>query len=248
MNHLLQKMQNFLSRDLAIIPRKKYLDVLLSRVDTGLVTVITGMRRTGKSLLVVDYLQKTDTRKAFYFSKEFDALSEVESVSDLVRLFELFQANFGDPEYIVIDEIQDISEWEKFIRMVFAEKKYKIIITGSNANLLSSELATFLSGRYTTVHVFPLAYPEFLNFLGKNPTDDTLREYLFYGGLPEITKIANSRDKESYLSAIADSVLLKDVIARHQVRDTGTIRRILAFFADNVGSPTTLRNISDYFK
>ncbi len=248
MDHLLQKMQNFLSRDLAIIPRKKYLDVLLSRVDTGLVTVITGMRRTGKSLLVVDYLQKIDIRKVFYFSKEFDALSEVESVSDLVKLFELYQANYGDPSHIVIDEIQDISEWEKFIRLVFAEKKYKIIITGSNANLLSSELATFLSGRYITVHVFPLTYSEFLSFLGKTPTDDTLREYLFYGGLPEITKISNSRDKESYLSAIADSVLLKDVITRHQVRDPGMIRRILSFFADNVGSPTTLRNISNYFK
>jgi predicted AAA+ superfamily ATPase len=247
MQHLIKKSREFLERNLGIIPRKKHLDQLTYRIDIGLVTVVTGMRRTGKSLLIVDYLQKLDTKKVFYFSKEFDVLSEVNTVSDLQTLFNLYTSIHGEPTHIVIDEIQDIAEWEKFIRAVFAEKRYKIVITGSNAHLLSGELATFLSGRYIPVHVAPLTYNEFLLFTKRRHTEDTVREYLFYGGLPEITKISLIRDKESYLEAITDSVLLKDIITRHQVRDSAVLRRILSFFADNVGSLTTLRNISNYF-
>lgn len=97
---------------------------------------------------------------------------------------------------MLVDEIQDVREWEKFIRYAHATKRYSIVITGSNAHLLSGEMATYLSGRYVTLEVFPLTYHEFLAFSGRDDSPESIRSFLLHGGLPEIAKLGGSPEKE----------------------------------------------------
>jgi len=175
--NLYQKSLKVLESD--VLSRPFYTDKLLQMVSSKNIVVVTGQRRTGKSMIILDFLkkEKVDISRVFYVNKELDSLGELPDTIALEKLFQEAGKDTNSFEYIIIDEIQDIISWEQFIRAKAAEKKYKIIITGSNSRLLSGELATFLTGRYITLDIFPLTFEEYCVF---SETDFSKENFLTY--------------------------------------------------------------------
>jgi predicted AAA+ superfamily ATPase len=163
-----------------LIARPRYYQELDATIKAHQITIIQGQRRVGKSSLVLGYLQNLplNPKTIFFLNKELDSEGKIASAKELNQLFEAYVEENGQPEYIFIDEIQDIKNWENFVRARFALKKEKIIISGSNSQLLSGELATYLTGRYLTFDVFPLGFDEFILFKGKGEKTELLQEYL----------------------------------------------------------------------
>lgn len=231
----------------SLFSRKEYFSQLDEYLQTDLIIVVQGQRRSGKSYCIMGYLQQKqiDEKEIFYLNKELDVEQQIQNYSDLQKLFTQYQQEVKDPSYIVIDEIQDIHEREHFIRARYTEKKYKIIISGSNSKLLSGELSTYLAGRYLSFHLYPFGYQEFLEF---NQTSSSFLEYFQYGGLPEIAKIKERQTKTQYLKDIFDSILLKDIFSRFQIKDIPFFQKILLYLADNIGNPFSLRNVQNFSK
>ena len=231
-----------------IFQRKSYFSLLEQFLQTNQIIVIQGQRRTGKSYCIMGYFQwkQINPKEIFFLNKELDSENKIQTVTDLNNIWSYYLEQYGEPKYIVIDEIQDIKEREIFIRARYTEKKFKIIISWSNSKLLSWELSTYLAWRYLSFSVYPLGFDEFLEY----PTNQqkTFVEYLRYGWLPEIHKIENDTVKSQYLKDIFDSILLKDVLARFQIKDIPFFQKILWYLADNIGNPFSLRNLQNYAK
>jgi predicted AAA+ superfamily ATPase len=151
---------------------------------------------------------------------------------------------------VIIDEIQEIIHWEKAVLSLYSEKLADIIITGSNAHLLSSEIATLISGRYIEIQIYPLTFSEFLLFKGNNDTskEDEFQNFLKLGGLPGIHLFNSDSAVLDYLNSILNTLLLKDVVKRNNIRDVRLLEKIAQYLADNCGNITTAKSISDYFK
>lgn len=235
----------YLKNSNKLIKRDKYYNELEKCVSIWNITIVTWMRRTWKSSLILKYLENKEN--IFYFSKDLDPTNTIKNNENLFELFTIFSSK-NEVKYIVIDEIQDIQNWEIFVRYVFALKKYKILITGSNSKLLSWELSTFLAWRYVEIMVYPLSFKEFLWFKQKEFSQDLFKEYLIYWGLPEIINIENELLKQNYLKAIKDSVILKDIVSRYQIRDYHVFSLLVNFLADNTWNLTTWRNINNFLK
>lgn len=228
-----------------LIPRELYFTELDETIQTNQVTVIQWQRRVGKSSIVLSYFQdrKIDPQKIFFFNKELDSENRIQSVKDLNKLFDDYVAEYGQPEYIFIDEIQDIQDWERFVRARFALKKEKIIISWSNSQLLSWELATYLTGRYLSFEVYPLNFSEYLLFTKNNDIWQAMMHYLRRGGMPEVAMIASDAKKMWYLSTVLQTIIYKDIVKRHNIKDVEYLERLMHYIADIVGSQVSLRNI-----
>jgi predicted AAA+ superfamily ATPase len=161
-------------------------------------------------------------------------------------LFQKYVQQYGEPTYLIIDEIQDIKDREFFIRGMYAKKKYHIIITGSNSRLLSSELSTFLTGRVLSIEVLNFSYVEFLGFTKQISTLKTFEEYASRGGLPEVILQSNELLKRHYLQDTLATMLYQDIIKRYKVENEVLAEKILKFLAENIGNLTSLRNIEKY--
>lgn len=226
--------------------RPRYDDFLMQACVPGRVVVITGMRRTGKSSIA---LRLVPTKKTFYFSAELDPERSVRTATDLESVYQSFLGKRGKPDFIVLDEVQDILEWERFVRARQAEGTSRIVVTGSNARLLSSELATYLSGRYVDMAVHPLSLKEWLDFSGKSYGLESVKEFLVYGSLPEVTLAGGgSSVKEGFLRAIKDSLLFRDIVQRHGVKEHAAFARVVEFLADNTGQFTTARRLHGFLQ
>jgi predicted AAA+ superfamily ATPase len=150
---------------------------------------------------------------------------------------------------LFIDEAQEIPGFDRALSSLAAQGRYDIYVTGSNAQLLSGEIATLFAGRTATVRVHPLSYDEFLIFHGRSDSDESLNLYLRYGGLPFLRNLALEDETAlEYLGGVFDSVVLKDIVLRHGVRNPAIVARIAEFVADSIGSPTSARNIANYLK
>ncbi|MBN2345891.1 MAG: ATP-binding protein [Candidatus Aminicenantes bacterium] len=240
-----------------LVERHGYIKTLEKYLDKPLIKVLTGMRRSGKSslmrILIRKLLEKgVPSGNIVYVNKEsleFDAIEDYRDLNRFVK--DAFKKARGN-KYIFIDEIQEIASWEKAVSSLMAEKTGDVFISGSNAHLLSSELATLISGRYVEVIVRPLSFGEYLEFRKESQTrdlDEELRLYLKYGGLPGIHFL--SFDDETifgYLNSILNTVLFKDVIAKNSIRDVSALERIVKYLMDNIGNVTTAKRIADYFK
>lgn len=228
-----------------IIPRKRYYQELDDTIKANQVTVIQWQRRVGKSYTILWYLktQWINPDKIFFLNKELDSENEIQDVKDLNTLFDSYTKKYGEPEYIFIDEIQDIKDRERFIRAKFTLKKYKIIISGSNSQLLSGELATYLTGRYLAFEVYPLDFSEYLIFSWEKDSHKALQSYLRWGGLPELVSIENDAKKTSYISTIIQTIVYKDIVKRYTIKDVEYLEKIMHYIADVVGSQVSLRNI-----
>ena len=257
------------------VVRERYLAAIESFIDQPVVKVLKGMRRVGKSVIMRLLIERLidkgvpDTN-ILYINKESLQFDAVKNYHDLYRyVVDYFNAAATGRKYILIDEIQEIEEWERAVASFLADRMGDVIITGSNASLLSSELATLISGRYVEIPVYPLTFREFLTFrndkkdkAGKEIQIETppqavaaaymeteFKNYLRYGGLPGIHQLpSNDEVLFSYLNSILNTVLYKDVITRHKIRDASIFDRLVSYLFDNIGNITTAKKIADYFK
>jgi len=216
------------------------------------------MRRAGKSTLLAQVRDSLLSRgipaaRILSINKELVAWDGVRDYRDLDRVVQERLASQPAPRYLMVDEIQEIGGWEKAINSVLAQGLADILITGSNAHLLSMELATLLTGRFVEIPVYPLGFKEFMTFrhAAQDPGDrqGLFRQFLRFGGLPGLHVLAMEDDQIfPYLNAILNTILLKDIVKRHAIRDVGHLERILSFAFDNCGSPVSARSIAAFFK
>ena len=249
-NNKIVFLQKILFMDL--ISRKYYADKVDSWLGKSQIIVLVGQRRIGKSFVLKDFMLRheveTDTN-IIYIDKEKKDFDFIKNYTDLNDYIDKNYAK-GKHNFILIDEIQDIEKWERSVRSYRSEDNTDIIITGSNARMLSSDLSTLLSGRCQEIHVHGLSYSEFLTFHELEDNDDSLKKYLNYGGLPGLRQIGidNEEHVHDYLQGVLNTVVLKDIIERHNIRNVAFLNKLLQYLADNTGKPTSANNISNYMK
>lgn len=235
--------------------RELYLTRLIQYRDKPLIKVITGLRRCGKSTLLSlfeNHLIKNGVEKDHIIRMNFESFefNEITSYRELHAYIKKRLINNSDKHYILLDEVQQVSSWEKVINSFLVDANVDIYITGSNAYLLSSELSTLLSGRYVEIKMQPLSFKEYLDFT-ENYQDHNLQErfnqYLKFGGLPTVVDLMDNPETIGpFLEGIYNTVLVKDVIERNGVRDAALLDSILKFIAANIGSIVSTKKISDY--
>ncbi len=225
-------------------------------VDKPVIKIITGMRRVGKSCVLkqlIAYLRsrKVPLKRIHLIDKESVEFDEIVTYRDLVAfLKERVRVGKGK-QYLLIDEVQEIDQWEKAVNSYLKEGNWDIYLTGSNAHMLSSELATLLSGRYVEVPVYPLSLPEFLQFNQKPFTEvqKIFQVYLQYGGFPAIHQFVQREDMiYQYINSLYDTIVLKDIVNRHGIRNVPLFQNISRFVFDNIGNTFSAKKVADYLK
>ena len=233
-----------------IISRERYLKKVESWIGKENVIVLTGQRRVGKSFVLKDFVRlHEEEANIIYVDKEkrqFRFLENGDQLGDYIEE----RMDTEKHNIILVDEIQDIDGWEKPIRSYRTEENTDIIITGSNSKMLSSELSTLLGGRYEEIRVLPLSYGEFMKFHRQEDSDETLRKYLSYGGLPGLRVIGLEEEEMvwEYLRSVFNTVMLKDVIERHKIRNIPFLNNLIAFLADTIGKESSATGISKKMK
>lgn len=231
------------------IYRKLYMDKLLSLKDKQIIKVITGIRRAGKSTILKEfynYLTENgvDKHNIIFINFE-DANNKYLLNADRLHEYIIANTNENKKNYIILDEVQNVPEFQKCIDSLFLREYFDIYITGSNSYMLSGELATYLTGRYIQIHVLPLSFKEYLEYYGEDNELKKYNEYINYGGFPYLINLENSKDKLDYLDGIYNTVIMKDVIARKKVNDPLMLENVCRFLFDNIGSNISIKKISD---
>lgn len=240
--------------------RPAYLNKIEPLLGNSLVKVIVGQRRCGKSRLmrmVIHHLinkQGVRAQNIFYINKELHAFDFIKNDHNLMEVFKLYQET-QKPDgkiYFFIDEIQEIEGWEKAINSLSQDYclSIELFISGSNAHLLSGELATYLGGRYLTLTVYPFGYEEYCQILSFPKGKESVLHYLEHGGLPESLQFSQTESKQNYVQSLIDSIVLRDIVQRHQVRDVYLLEKILRFIIDSVGRmfsiPSIVKTLAQY--
>lgn len=236
---------------MATIIRQAYIDKIEKYLGKETIIVLVGQRRVGKSYMmktVRDQKASNPDNNIIYIDKEKREFDSIRNYQDLNQYIdEHFVASKHN--YILIDEIQDITEFERSIRSFRTEPNTDIIITGSNAKMLSNELSTLIGGRYKEIYIQSLSYEEFLVFHQLPDNDDSLAKYIQYGGLPGLAKIGlEEDDAREYQMDIFHTVLLKNVIMRNQIRNVPFLENLVRFLADNTGKLISANSIAKYMK
>ena len=243
-----------------MVERKEYLDRLIQWKDEQVIKVVTGIRRCGKSTLLQQYqswLQTNGVSKEQIISINFEAL-EYEELQDYRKLYDYLKKRLLETEqtYIFLDEIQKVPSFEKVIDSLYVKPNVDIYITGSNAYMLSGDLATLLTGRYIEIKLLPLSFKEFLKITGMEP-DPGFAEYMRDGGLPYIAAMNRTSEKvDTYLEGIYNTVIVKDIEDRQsrkeqdpdkrKITDILLLKTIARYLASVVGNPISIRSITDY--
>ncbi len=241
-----------------IIYRDQYVERILPFIDKDIIKVLVGMRRTGKSVLleqIQEHIVNGGVDGARVLSYNFESYQTI-GFRTADRLYEEIHSRITDPTeryYLFFDEIQEVEGWEKVINSLRVDHNVDIYITGSNASLLSGELATYLAGRYIEIAVYPFSFKEFSQqaaTLGLPGNDEELfSRYIRLGGMPFLGHLALEEVPGiQYLRDLYGSVLLKDVIERNRIRDVELLERILVYIISNIGRTFSAKNISDYLK
>lgn len=239
-----------------MIRRDKYLDQLILGKDLNLIKVITGVRRSGKSTLLLQYKEylkkhKISNHNIIYMNFESAEWYDIKNYKDLYNY--IASKISGEKKvYILLDEVQNIEKWEKAVNSLLVDFDTDIYITGSNAYLLSSELTTLLAGRILTIKIYPFSFKEFLQIYPfPNDTDkyDKFDKYLKYGGMP---MISNMNDNEqlmiNYLNDLKEVVLKKDVINRNRIKDVVFLDNLIKYMASTIGNLTTPNAIAEFMR
>lgn len=235
-----------------VLTRKYYADAVDSWIGKGNIIALVGSRRVGKSYVLKDFIQRHQAEadaNIIYVDKEKKAFKDIRTKDDLDAWIETRFVK-GRHNYILIDEVQEIDRFEESICNWYTEEETEVLITGSNSKMLSGELATRIAGRHVEVRVHPLTYSEFLEFHGLPDSDDSLMTYLNYGGLPGLRKVGLDSDEQvwAYLSGVFNTIMLKDIIERHDIRNIPFLNNLIAFYADTTGKLTSANSISKYMK
>lgn len=221
--------------------------------DSKIIKVVTGLRRSGKSTLLQmfrDELADGGVRpeQIQYINFELMKYDEVRTYRQLYDLVKE-KALTDRKNYLFFDEIQQVEGWEKAINSLSLEYDADIYVTGSNAYLLSSELATLISGRYVEIKMLPLSFKEYYGYYGKSglSREELFNNYLKYGGLPQLLSLPQDEQViNAFLSSIYDTVILKDVLNKNKLKDIDILKRVYAFLCTNVGSITSTNSVAKY--
>ena len=237
--------------------RNLYMKQIAPFLGKPVVKVITGMRRAGKSCLVrllIDKLVADGVRRGqiVYIDKESYAFDAIRTYHDLAAHVQAERSKGGGSCHVFIDEIQEIEEWERIVADWSGRRDMDVVITGSNARMLSGELATLLAGRFVEIQVFPLSFSEFRSFNGllKMETAEAFRDFLRYGGLPglhEFGRLAEATFRP-FVAGVYDTIMLKDIVRRHQVRNYALLEKVGRFIFDNIGNLTNASRINAFLK
>ena len=236
-----------------MVNRELYMNKLLAYKDTEFIKVITGIRRCGKSSLLKLFMEKIleDKKNANVIYMNFESF-EFDDIKDYKDMYKNIseKINKKGKNYILLDEVQRVEMWEKAVNALMVDFDSDIYITGSNAYLLSSELSTYLSGRYIEIKVLPLSFKEYVNFTSledKKTLEDKFIEYVKFGGMPGIITIKNEENLyENAIKGIYNTVFMKDVIEKNKVVDANLLEKILKFLMSNVGSLISAKKIADF--
>lgn len=234
------------------IPRPKYLEQVEPFIGDNLIKVFTGQRRVGKSYIlyqIMDAIQEREaTARLIYINKEEYEFDDIKDYKDLIAYVSKNSEN-AQKIHLFIDEIQDIEDFEKALRHFQNKENFDIYCTGSNSNLLSGELSTVLAGRFIQIRVFALSYPEFLSFHQAENNNESILNYIKYGGLPHLINLRNREDVYyEYLNNVFNSIVLRDIVMRYNIRNVNFLQDLIYFLVDNTGSLVSAKRISDYLK
>lgn len=235
-----------------LINRQQYTDRIAPFVDKNIIKVLTGQRRVGKSCILKQIQNHIENKypdsNTICINKELEEFAFIRTHEDLSAYISQ-HLKTDAKNYLFIDEVQDISGFEHTLRNLQAENACDIFITGSNATMLSSELSTYLSGRYIEFHIYSLSYPEFLTFHEVNANNQSLRKFLTIGGLPYLSNLPMQEDLDfEYLRNVYSTIILKDVVKRVGIRNVDFLETLAIYTADNVGNLFSANNISRYLK
>lgn len=232
-----------------MIERNEYLDMLKRFKDKELIKVVTGIRRCGKSTLLEmykDFLLNNGVTIDQIISINLEDL-KYNFINDYMSLYNYINDNLNSSKknYVFIDEVQKIEEFQKAVDSLYINKNVDLYITGSNANLLSSELATLLSGRYIEIKMLPLSFKEYRNAYKDLTADELYQKYITFGSLPYTINLDTEDDVSMYLSSIYNDIIIKDVMTRKNITDESMLRSVADFAMDNVGNLVSINNIAN---
>ena len=237
--------------DMEILVRQNYLNKIEKYLGKDTIIVLTGQRRVGKSYtlrMLRDIKSKDESNNVIYVDKEKKCFDHIKTYQDLNAYIDTHYQS-GKMNYILVDEIQEILEFERTVRSYVTEPDAEVVVTGSNANMLSKELSTIIGGRYKEIYVQSLSYKEFLQFHNLHDSDDALSKYIQFGGLPGLVKIGLDEDDAiEYQKDVLSTVLLKDVISRNNIRNVPFLEKMTNFIADNIGKIVSATSISKFMK
>ncbi|MDR0523097.1 MAG: ATP-binding protein [Candidatus Methanoplasma sp.] len=232
----------------------------LERLDAGrdrtdVAKIITGIRRCGKSTLMRQFMRRladSGVRESdiFYLNLESGAADDISDFRDLNRRISESLPESGRV-YVFLDEVQRVEGWERTLNSLMVDYDADVYVTGSNAYLLSSELSTYISGRYVEIDLLPLSFREYLELYPPGPSqtvDDRFGDYVWKGSMPMIDPDADERFRRDHLAGICDTILNKDVIARNGVRDAASIDSVMRFLFSNIGNVTSRSSISKHLR
>ncbi len=241
-----------------MVKRYRYIQQFEKWIDKPMIKVITGIRRCGKSYLmkmIIELLRERNIldESICYLNLE---LFENSHLKDANALYEHIKKNTSDEgkSYVLIDEVQNCDGWERVVASLLAEERYDIYLTGSNATMLSGDLATHIAGRYIEIKAFPLSFNEFKVFNKeyhntKKSIEDMFNDYLKYGGFPGLfTVVDDDEAKRQYLSGVRNTVILRDTVQRYDIRDVDLLQRVMNYVFDNVGQVFSANSVTNYLK
>lgn len=237
-----------------MIARPLYIQKLISYRDKPVIKVITGIRRCGKSSILdsyIDYLKQQGVKPDHIIKMNFEDL--VYDDMDYHKLNQVIQDKLPDDKqkvYIILDEIQRVASWERVVNSLHLNQNLDLYLTGSNAYLLSSELSTYLSGRYVEIKMLPLSFKEFLSFYEfsvDTPMDKKFANYMRFGGMPSLKDYSfDEKQTRETLDSIYNTVIVKDVLSRNEVKDVTVLERLTRFMADNISNITSTNKITNF--
>ncbi|WP_295876676.1 ATP-binding protein [uncultured Akkermansia sp.] len=235
-----------------LIPRPQYTERIAPFIDKNIIKVLTGQRRIGKSFILRQVMEEIRRKEPeahiISINKELEQFRDIRTHEDLSHYLEPL-LNKPGPHYLFIDEVQEIEGFQFCLRSLLAEEKCDIFCTGSNAQMLSGELATHLAGRSVSFDVHSLSYREFLAFHRLETGQESLKKYLTFGGMPYLAHIGLKADVPfEYLRSVYSTILLKDTVVREKIRNVHFLEDLVTYLADNIGNLFSANNISKFLK
>ena len=237
--------------------RTFYLDKISKYQNNSLVKVLVGQRRSGKSYILRQIAEQlirsgVSSKNILFINKEFLEFDAIQDYKDLDQLIRHYKAKLKPKGkvYLFIDEIQNIRQWERLVNSYSQDytESYELFISGSNSKMLSGELSSLLSGRYISFEIFPFSYAEYLGVLNLERGKASFIEYLQTGGLPELFHLPDEESKRHYVSAIKDTVLLRDIIQRQAIKDPKLLEDLFIYLINTSSNLLSINNIANYFK
>ncbi len=234
-----------------LFPRPQYTEKIADLINRGMMLILVGQRRVGKSKVLELFKawlnQNRPKANVVYINKEYQVFRDIATAEQLYD-YAVARLPEGGDNYLLIDEVQDIENYENALRSFHAENRCQVIATGSNAFIFSSELGTRLSGRYIEIKIYNLSYLEFLQFHNMKDSDEALMHYLIMGGLPGLLAFKPEEKSQinDYFEGVFNTIFVKDIVSREKIRNVTQLENVIRFVADNIGKPISITNIVKY--